>query len=301
MTASVLTTKAADNHDGLFPLDATVLAMSHRNRSQRRQPAQPRGCLFCGASGPLTDEHVYGKWLRKLGYTGEGVREIVRGDGSTPIIQSGGPFSKRLKIVCRPCNNEWMSGMETGAEPWLTAMFNARASSVMLDEAAQLTLARWAFKTAAVISRIDYGDPFSLAHRREFRQADQPPRHAQVRIGAASIPVLPMGEQLAESRFEPRTATITGAGHAATFPFYRATFRLLNVVFDILGYDTEDYELGIDPDENLKRALLPLWPAEHPNIWWPPVTSLDVIGGVPGLLTGDQFTGIPTLIPGNQG
>ena len=29
-----------------------------------------------GASAPLTDEHVYGKWLRKLGYTGEGVREI---------------------------------------------------------------------------------------------------------------------------------------------------------------------------------------------------------------------------------
>lgn len=273
--------------------------MGRRNRSQRRQLKRPRACLFCGASGPLTDEHVYGKWMRKLGYTGEGVREIVPGNGSKPIIQRGGPFSKTLKIVCRACNNEWMSGMETAAEPVLTAMFNARGSAVLLDEAAQLTLARWAFKTAAVISRIDYSDPFPLAHRREFQQADQPPRHTQIRIGAASISVFPIGEQLAESCFVPHTATITSAGHAASFPFYRATFRLLTIVFDILGYVTDDYELDIDPDSNLKRALLPLWPAEHPKIWWPPVTTLDVIGGVPGLLT-TQFTGIPALIPGDQ-
>jgi hypothetical protein len=230
-----------------------------------------------------------------------GVREIVPGDGSKPIIQRGGPFSKTLKIVCRPCNNEWMSGMETAAEPLLTAMFNARGTSVRLDEAAQLTLARWAFKTAAVISRIDYSDPFPLAHRREFHQADQPPRHVQVRIGAASVPVQAMGEQLAESRFEPRTATVTAAGRAASFPFYRATFRLITVVFDILGYVTDDYEMDISPDDNLKRAFLPLWPAEHPSIWWPPVTSLDIIGGVPGLITTSQFVGIPMLIPGNRG
>lgn len=257
----------------------------------RREPA-------CSAAHPGLDD---GKWMRKLGYTGEGVREIVPSGGSKPIIQRGGPFSKTLKIVCRPCNNEWMSGMETAAEPLLTAMFNAHGTSVRLDEAAQLTLARWAFKTAAVTSRIDYSDPFPLAHRREFHQADQPPRHVQIRIGAASVPVHAMGEQLAESRLEPRTATVTTAGRAAGFPFYRATFRLITVVFDILGYVTDDYELAIDPDDNLKRTLLPLWPVEHPAIWWPPVTNLDVIGGVPGLLNGSQFTGIPTLIPGNRG
>lgn len=276
--------------------------MSHNSaRSQRRHPALQRDCLFCGASGPLTDEHVYGKWLRKLGYTGEGVREIVPGDGSKPIVQRGGPFSKTLKIVCRPCNNEWMSGMETAAEPLLTAMFNARGTSVRLDEAAQLTLARWAFKTAAVTSRVDYSDPFPLAHRREFHHADQPPGHVQVRIGVASVPVQAMGEQLVESRFEPRTATVTAAGRAGSFPFYRATFRLITVVFDILGYVTTDYEMDISPDDNLKRALLPLWPPEHPSVWWPPVTSLDIMGGVPGLITTSQFVGIPMLAPGNQG
>lgn len=274
--------------------------MSHNSaRAQRRHPALQRDCLFCGASGPLTDEHIYGKWLRKLGYTGEGVREIVPGGGSKPVIQRGGPFSKTLKIVCRPCNNEWMKGMEENAKPLLTAMFNARGTSVRLDEAAQLTLARWAFKTAAVNSRIDYSDPFPLAHRREFHQADHPPRKVQVRIGAASVPVHAMGKQLAESRFEPRNVTVTAAGRAADFPFYRATFRLITVVFDIFGYVTDDYEVAVDPDDNLKRAFLPLWPAEHSTIWWPPVANVDMFGGVPGLLAGTQFISIPTLIPGN--
>jgi len=262
-------------HDGPNSARRHCLAMSHNSaRLQRRNPAPQRDCLFCGTSGPLTDEHVYGKWLRKLGYTGEGVREIVPGDGSERIIQRGGPFSKTLKIVCRPCNNEWMSGMETAAEPLLTAMFNACGSSLRLDETARLTLARWAFKTIANISRINYSDPFPLVHRREFRHAGQPPQHAQVRIGAASIPVQAMGENLAESRFEPRSMTVTGAGHAASFPFYRGTFRLITVVFDIVGYVTDDYEMGISPDGNLKRALLPLWPSAHPSIWWPPSPAL---------------------------
>jgi len=159
---------------------------------------------------------------------------------------------------------------------------------------------RSAFKTAAVVAQVDRSDPFPLAHRREFHQTDRPPCHAQIRIGTASIPTLEWGEQLAESRFEPRTATITHAGQNISFPFYRASFRLLTVVFDILGYVAEPDVVNIDPDEDLKRALLPLWPPEHPRLWWPPVTSLDVIGGVPGLAA-DPITGIPMLAPGGRG
>jgi hypothetical protein len=275
------------------------LTMSHK-RSPRRQAAPPKACLFCGSVGPLNGEHIYGDWLRNLGYTGEGVREIIPGDGSQPIIQRSGPFNKKLKIVCYPCNNQWMSGMETAAQSLLTAMFNARGSSVMLDATAQVALARWAFKTAAVAAQIDHSDPFPLAHCREFRHTDRPPCHAQIRIGTASIPTLQRGEQLAEFRFEPRTATITQVKQSISFPFYRASFRLLNVVFDILGYVAETDMVDIDPDENLKRTLLPLWPSEHPRIWWPPVISLDVIGGLPGLAAG-PIVGIPTLVSGNQG
>jgi len=220
--------------------------MSHK-RSPCRQAAPRRACLFCDSVGPLNSEHIYGDWLRNLGYTGEGVREIIPGDGNEPIIQRGGPFSKKLKVVCYPCNNQWMSSTETAAQPLLTAMFNARGSSVMLDATAQVALARWAFKTAAVATHVDRSGQFPLLHTREFRQTDRPPRHAQIRIGTASIPTLQRGKQLAEFRWEPRTATITRAEHSISFPFYRASFRLLTVVFDILGYVAETDMVNIDP------------------------------------------------------
>ena len=187
--------------------------------------------------------------------------------------------------------------MEEDAKPLLTSMFNARGSSVKLDEAAQLILARWAFKTAAVASRVDYSDPFPLAHRQEFHQTDRPPHHTQIRIGTASIPTLQMGEQLAETRFQPFMATITSAGQSTNLAFYRATFRLLTVVFDILGYVANNDVLNIDPSDDIKRALLPLWPSENPDIWWPPVTSLDVIGGVPDLAS-SPIEGVPLIMPG---
>ena len=73
-----------------------------------------------------------------------------------PIIQQGGAFSKTLKIVCADCNNVWMSAMEDDAKPVLLSMFQAAATGkqTMLDSSAQLALARWAFKTAAVMTQL---------------------------------------------------------------------------------------------------------------------------------------------------
>ena len=67
-------------------------------RAQRHQIEQnPRECLFCGNIGRLTEEHVYGDWLQKLGFRGPGVRELIEdADLENRILQEGNPFNKRL-------------------------------------------------------------------------------------------------------------------------------------------------------------------------------------------------------------
>jgi len=112
--------------------------MMKKKAKPKRQP-KPKRCLFCDRDRPLTNEHVFPDWLRKLGFTGPGTREIVE-DSSTPIFQQGGRFTKVLKVVCGPCNNVWMKGIEDAAKPVLVSMFRAAASGkqVSLDEAAQL-------------------------------------------------------------------------------------------------------------------------------------------------------------------
>ena len=44
-------------------------------------------------------------------------------------------------------------------------------------------------------------------------------------------------------------------GKASAPPFYRVTFQLLTVVFDIVGYVAETDFLDIDPGDDLKRAM----------------------------------------------
>jgi hypothetical protein len=78
-------------------------------------------------------------------------------------------------------------------------------------------------------------------------------------------------------------------------PFYTARFRLLNVVFDVFGHGPAEIGLRANLPDDLRRALLPIWPSEHSVIWWPPVTNLDVIGGVEGLAA-VPLVGVPTII-----
>ncbi|TVZ05071.1 hypothetical protein EAS64_10655 [Trebonia kvetii] len=88
----VIAPAVADIHDGAGTSSYYPLGMSRR-WSQGRHPSSPRACLFCDATGPLTDEHVYGKWLRKLGYAGEGVR-VTNLDADLRLIAS--PVTRTL-------------------------------------------------------------------------------------------------------------------------------------------------------------------------------------------------------------
>lgn len=256
-------------------------------------------CFFCGHEGKMTEEHVLPDWLNNLGYGGDGFREYVRERPDTRVVQSGGPFSKKLAIVCEACNTRWMSGMETAAKPILRSLFNAGARHVPLSQAEQLVLARWGFKTAAVLSQVVRpGGDFPLDHRREFQGEDRIPNRVHVRIGTASIVRQPLGIQLGESHFHPREMTVNiGEHQSVRVGMYFARFRLLSVVFEVVGHLAPPaIKIGIDNDRALSLALLQLWPPKHETLWWPPVRTLDEVGGLDGLAQ-VPIQGIPMLIP----
>lgn len=282
-------------------------------REQRRQVERgPRECLFCGKVGGLTEEHVFGDWLQKIGYTGPGLRELIEdADPENRVLQPGHPFNKKLRIVCEDCNGVWMSGMETAAKSLLIDMFKS-SGKVRLDENDQLVLARWAFKTVAVLTQLGTTKTFPFALCREFRATDHPSAYSQIWIGSAAVNETPLGQQLAESSYVPRMADLTfsrpsseSAAHSTRRRreqtvrvfCYSARFRLINVVFDIFGHvPTNGLGVHADLSPDLRRALLPIWPSEQSTIWWPPVVSLDTIGGVQGL-SSVPLVGIPTILP----
>lgn len=250
---------------------------------ERRRP----GCIFCGAKQPLCDEHIFGDWIRNLGYTGEGVREIIpMGDGSRSLIERGGLFSKKLKIVCGTCNNEWMSRIEEAAKPLLVQMFNRPSQlRIVLNTNDQLALARWAFKTTVVAVYVDHVSAFPGAHRKEFHNTLKPPQHTQIWIGSASVPTTPIyGELLAETQYKPIKMTAPATdGSPVVATAYQSELRLFNVVFVVMGYISDSPLARIDLGENLGQVLTPVWPPNDHDILWPPPVNVDMIGGMSAL------------------
>jgi hypothetical protein len=276
-------------------------------RAQRRlAERKPRECLFCADIGGLTEQHVFDDWLGNLGLGSNGIRELHEPESGRRVLQPGGPFSKKIRVVCEPCNGIWLSSMEQAAKDPLMEIFRSQGQQVRLDEGLQLTLARWAFKMVCVLSQMGPQKTFPLQHCREFRQSSLPPAQVQIWLGSASIRLAEHGAAIVESRFEPRIANLETNGRKLALQCYSARFRLLNVVFDVFGHVPDkfdpravpepiDFGLQINPSENLRSALLPIWPAENPTIWWPPARSLDAIGGIDGLAS-VPLVGVPAVI-----
>jgi hypothetical protein len=229
------------------------------------------------------------------------MREVIQGaDVDRRILPPGSMFSQKLRIVCAQCNNVWMSGMESKAKPYLMDMFRGGGRKIPLDQDAQLVLARWAFKTMAVVAQLRYSTTFPRNHCHEFYQFDRPPEHSQIWIGSASVNASEGWEQLVEFHHELTPVNVTVKGSTIPVPVYQTRFRLINVVFEAVGFPlTPPRGLGLQADRigQLRFALLPIWPSKFPIIWWPPAESLDAIGGLRGLF-GTKFIGPIAEPPG---
>jgi len=89
---------------------------ARRVRISRRSSARPTSsgrcggamasCAFCGFTGKLTGEHVFGDWLTRIGLDLEPVEH-----GAGPLNRIGRsfgahpPFRQKVKDVCADCNN----------------------------------------------------------------------------------------------------------------------------------------------------------------------------------------------------
>jgi hypothetical protein len=57
------------------------------------------------------------------------------------------------QVLCRTCNNEWVSGLDRKASEALKPLINGKATAE-LDANAQATVAAWIFKCALVFDAV---------------------------------------------------------------------------------------------------------------------------------------------------
>ena len=151
-------------------------------------------CVFCGASGKMTSEHVLPNWLAGVGLAKQPVVQASGWLNRSPQSHGQGqPFQTKVKAVCAACNNGWMSALEQTACRVFSPII--RGESQAVSEEDHPALATWSLKTALVAMMVSsqedrthgYGLPaveFADLYRR--RRQRRPPDHVQVWLGRFS-------------------------------------------------------------------------------------------------------------------
>ena len=139
-------------------------------------------CIFCTRQPPevkISNEHLFGDWLRELFPRDAGMTHThgiitypIRGSGLTkPVLHTaqkqGHTGSKKLRFVCKSCNETWLSNLvENAAKPILEQMLQSRP--LMINREMQRVLATWAAKTAMVA---EYVNPDLISIKQPDRTA----------------------------------------------------------------------------------------------------------------------------------
>jgi hypothetical protein len=93
-----------------------------------------KDCIFCGQS-PTTREHIWADWLvqyiPKTMPKHNSTTTMLNADRTVDKISKvwgGDPRSRLLQIVCGPCNNGWMSDLQTAAKPTLIPLITGKST-----------------------------------------------------------------------------------------------------------------------------------------------------------------------------
>lgn len=151
-------------------------------------------CIFCGRTGAtvkITREHTFSDWINEVltpADPGPDItceRSISQSPGagtvnSWPVAQVA---SHKVRAVCKPCNEGWMSGHEDQIRSVLEPMILGYNASLTPDQ--QVNVATWTSMKAAVFEYIWSDDPvLTAADRSVIMTQDRPPAGTQVRLAA---------------------------------------------------------------------------------------------------------------------
>lgn len=116
-----------------------------------------RTCIFCGNKGSISKEHFWPDWLGQY-FTKSpndgNISELHAAKGLQPKKlqfrkgRQGSVLTKKIRVVCKSCNNGWMSALEEKAKPILVA--GICGHSLELSQSQLAELAHWACVKAIV-------------------------------------------------------------------------------------------------------------------------------------------------------
>jgi hypothetical protein len=125
-------------------------------------------CIFCGLPNKMSEEHIWGKWLKdfvrremnKHHFHAERIPRPGLPHISETRLKAGDPLSSKVRVVCVDCNNTWLSQIQEQAKPFLVPLIQGKAT--VLGRTGQEKVATWCAMATMTSEYID-SDPYSIA------------------------------------------------------------------------------------------------------------------------------------------
>ncbi len=158
--------------------------------------------IFCRTPG-VTKEHIWPQWLigflpkeayssghihgtGVFDYSGNEQRQI----GYRYKTGTGNIHSRRLKIVCRTCNNIWMSRLQERVKSILLPLIKSESNADKLSDSSRRLLSAWAIMFTMVL---EFAHPPTVAltaeERKNFSYSQEPNDRWMIWIGRGELTI----------------------------------------------------------------------------------------------------------------
>jgi hypothetical protein len=188
----------------------------------------------------------------------------------------GDPRSRRLQIVCGPCNHHWMSDLQKAVKPTLIPLIGGKP--VFLNKDAQRTLAAWA---AMSIICAEYFYPnrstTSVTDRRWLFTHKTAPRDFRIWIGDYERKNW-LGHWVHNSMRITENEGVQGwTVHSDGTPrsnTQTVTFVVGRLFIHTFGCPFPEILEARKIVEPIEARLIQVWPPRHSFLVWPPNSAL---------------------------
>jgi hypothetical protein len=198
--------------------------------------------------------------------------------------QTGDPHSRRIKCVCRDCNNGWMGKLQEDAKPFLVPILEGRSAT--LKRNGQIIMAAWAAMMIMVAEHLDIQMvAIPAADRRWLRNNLRPPSHWRIWIGrhaAVSHPLFTHNvvSMVPEKEIERIGLEAPVAPNTQTSTILLGKHLIIHVMSSAVArHIIRRWKLPV----TFASSLTQIWPIISAEVIWPPIgdvlldTAIDTI------------------------
>jgi hypothetical protein len=244
----------------------SLVTFATMGRTPKRKNLKPPGrCIFCGGFG-LSKEHIFAEWIQQLippRFTRTRHHATLGNLAfKGKLDRPGDPLSRRLRVVCKPCNEGWMSRLQSQAKPVVSSLIKGEWTT--LNDVQQKLVASWMAMTTMVLEFADIATiAIPTVERERFYVVKEPAPEWYIWIAPYE------GEAGSGAFWHTgfRIGDISDIGRFAGMNIQVTTFNLGRTLFHCFSnYSTLYFQpVGFSP----QLGLIQVWPIQSTSVQMP--------------------------------